>query len=54
MFKLTASYPEEGIAVRGYLVYLDEDGNRKVIYTSAELITNEKVDDGIGEDLDMN
>jgi hypothetical protein len=40
MFKLSASYAETGLTARGYLVYLDSDGERQVIYTDINYISN--------------
>ena len=45
MFKLTASYGEFGITARGYLIYLDENGEKKTIYTDTTYIVEEATED---------
>lgn len=49
MFKLTASYGELGITARGYLIYLDENGEKKTIYTDTTYIVEEATEDVGGE-----
>ncbi|MDO5477945.1 MAG: alkaline phosphatase [Clostridia bacterium] len=56
MFKLSASYTETGLTARGYLVYLDSDGERQVIYTDINYISNAPVSAtsaGIEENIDF-
>ena len=56
MFKLSASYYELGITARGYLIYLDSDGTKKIIYTDISYVSD--TDDAflegeIEEDIDF-
>ena len=56
MFKLAASYADLGITARGYLIYLDGNGNKRTIYTDISYIMDEDTDmeDGeIDEDTDF-
>ena len=57
MFKLSASYTDYGITGRAYLIYLDESGEKRVIYTDVYHIEGVMEDigsGGIDEDIDFN
>ena len=55
MFKLSASYKESGLTARGYLIYIDAEGEKQVVYTNINVISDTVSLSGIGipEAIDM-
>lgn len=51
-FKLTARYGNDGISVRGYLIYLDENGAKKTVYTDVLYIAYSVMPDELEEAVD--
>lgn len=52
-YKLSASYGERGITARGYLVYLDGENKKQVIYTEPTYVSLRTKEEALEEDIDL-